>query len=484
MNRSQTDIEKSLARAVATETPDVLPGVLQQIQAQQDNTPMADTLPAIPFPQGAPPAKRRGRTLRWVVSVAAMLVLLVGLYGGFSYYNGLDSVISFDVNPSVELQVTRAEKVLSAAAMNPEADEILDGMNLVGVDLDVAVNALVGSMLKHGYLSASKNTILISVENRNTQKGAALQEKLAKEVGSILDSTTVSGAVLSQTLSDDEQLRALAEEYGISLGKAALVQLLVAQNPQLDFAGIAALPVNDIYLLIASKQTELGGVAANGQASTSAYIGVEQAKAVAMVMAGVSEGSLLYIEAELDYEDGRMVYDVEFAAGNTEYEFEIDALNGSVLKQETEPRDGQAQPGGTAPPTQDPAAAPDAQQPHSTPPPQSEAGAGYIGEAAAKAIALQQAGAAEDALREYHIKLDEEDGRPVYKLEFVYGSTEYECEIDALSGAILDWDTDTDDPDDYDGTDGNNTPDDDDNPDDDWDDDNGDDDDDDDEDDD
>ena len=44
------------------------------------------------------------------------------------------------------------------------------------------------------------------------------------------------------------------------------------------------------------------------------------------------------MRAELDWDDGRAKYEVEFFSGNYEYEFEIDALNGTVLKSERDSR--------------------------------------------------------------------------------------------------------------------------------------------------
>ena len=96
------------------------------------------------------------------------------------------SVISLDVNPSVELDVNRQEKVVSAVPLNADANEILDGMDLKGADLNVAVNAIMGSLLKHGYVDELANSILISVEDDDAARGAALEQKLTTEIGQVL----------------------------------------------------------------------------------------------------------------------------------------------------------------------------------------------------------------------------------------------------------------------------------------------------------
>ena len=42
------------------------------------------------------------------------------------------------------------------------------------------------------------------------------------------------------------------------------------------------------------------------------------------------------MDVELDEEDGKLVYEVEFKSGGMEYDYEIDAANGTILQQEAE----------------------------------------------------------------------------------------------------------------------------------------------------
>ena len=53
--------------------------------------------------------------------------------------------------------MNRNDKVLKAEPLNSDAEEILDNMDLEHVDVDIAVNALIGSMVRHGYLSDLDN---------------------------------------------------------------------------------------------------------------------------------------------------------------------------------------------------------------------------------------------------------------------------------------------------------------------------------------
>lgn len=76
----------------------------------------------------------------------------------------------------------------------------------------------------------------------------ALQEKLSQEVNALLQTNSFTGSVLSQTVSDDDELKTLAQTYGITPGKAQLVQQLIRQNTLYTFEELSRLSVNELNL--------------------------------------------------------------------------------------------------------------------------------------------------------------------------------------------------------------------------------------------
>ena len=70
--------------------------------------------------------------------------------------------------------------------------------------------------------------------------------------------------------------------------------------------------------------------------STGKYIGKDAAKAKALAHAGVSAGDVRELKCELDRDDGIYLYEVEFEVGRTEYEYDIDAYTGAILKADWE----------------------------------------------------------------------------------------------------------------------------------------------------
>ena len=467
--------ERRLVRAVEKTAPDDLDGILSRCETQKGtgspmNTNTARKTPARP----------------WRAMIAACLALFLLAGGGGVFYRqamAVSSVVSLDVNPSIELRVNRGEKVLSCTALNGEAREILadmdGGADLKGTKLDVAVNAIVGSLVRRGYLDRVSSAILISVEDQDETRAQRLQQELTDTVGAALQSESREAAVLSQTVDGDSALAAQARESGVSTGKAALIRRVQAVNSALDFDALAALSVEELRQLLeagapalpigcaaARKAAEdcagfrdaaagvdpeldegcyevelhhpslgeldyrvdaytgsiLSGQRNAGQADAPAAsaVGIERAKAAALKHAGLSASSVTFTKAEQDWDDGHLEYDIEFRSGDWEYDYTVSA-SGAVLDWEREPLDG------------------DDDRPVSTP------SSADIGAEAALSAALGHAGVARGAVRELEYERDWEDGRLVYEIEFLSGGTEYEYTVSAADGSILRHETEADD---------------------------------------
>lgn len=146
-------------------------------------------------------------------------------------------------------------------------------------------------------------------------------------------------------------------------------------------------------------------------------IGTQKAKTIALNDAKVKSSNARFVTAKLDREDGSIVYDVEFYSGNKEYDYEIDAYTGRILSKDMDIE-------------------------YVAPKAVTKKQQGNIGIVKAKNIALNDAKVKAANARFVTAKLDTEDGRVVYDVEFYVGNKEYDYEIDAKTGEILKKDTD------------------------------------------
>ncbi len=189
--------------------------------------------------------------------------------------------------------------------------------------------------------------------------------------------------------------------------------------------------------LLALALTGCGGGTAGGQAE---YIGIDAAKAVALEAAGVAEDDAVFSTAGLDKRNGMDYYAVDFTAGGRSYEYDIDAVTGVVIDSSSG--------GGTA---ETPAAgdddgtasAPAAASPSPSAGQTTGGQAAAVTEEQARETALSHAGLTADQVTFVRSKLDRDDGRLMYDVEFYTSDyKEYDYEIDASTGEILSYDYD------------------------------------------
>lgn len=184
-------------------------------------------------------------------AAASLCLLMTG--GGVWYYQyenrQIDSVIGIDVNPSVELSINRRERVLKAEALNEDGNQILSDMDLKGVDLNVAVNAVVGSMVTHGYLDDLDNAILVTVSNDSMTRASALRSSVVGNIEKTLEENQVQAVVYDQQAVENDEIEELAKQYKISYGKAYFLKELIEENPDLsmeDMEWLSAITMEEL----------------------------------------------------------------------------------------------------------------------------------------------------------------------------------------------------------------------------------------------
>ena len=398
-------MEQRLASAVEKTAPNDVNGVLSRCDERKGTV--------------IPMTTKKTTKKRWTTLAAACLALVLLGGGGIFYQqaHAVASVVSLDVNPSIELKVSKSEKVLVCTPLNEDAKAILadmsNGADLKGAKLDVAVNAIVGSLVRNGYLDSISSAIMISVEDKDTARAEKLQRELTSAVDGVLQTSEAKAAVLTQTLTQDAAREQQARENSISTGKAALVNRVLALNPALKFDALAKLSVEELKDL-----AEAGAPAMP--------IGTDKAMDIAAAAFGkASTAKMAYSAVDPELDESPAHYEVEIKSQTgEEFEYKVDAYTGAILESKREAADG----------TEVPVVQPS-----------KPAASGDIGYAKAKSVALNHAGVSENKAYDMDIELDDEDGTLVYEVEFKSGNMEYSYEINAASGAILKHEAEIDD---------------------------------------
>ena len=182
-------------------------------------------------------------------------------------------------------------------------------------------------------------------------------------------------------------------------------------------------------------------------------IGREAALEAALNDAGVSESDATRLKVSEDRDDGRKVYEIRFDVAEKEYDYEIQASDGTILSSDVEINENYAADDvlnddssqtGTDQTVSDQGAS------QNQTGMQDQAGnqdQGNTGSGSSSGAAISQDEAVQIALervpgataQDVRIELDRDDGRYKYEGEIIYNNTEYDFEIDANSGTILEW---------------------------------------------
>lgn len=293
---SDEQIESMIAKAVAKRVPNICK---QAAEAPIVPLEMVDDIVPRQYP-------RRNLWPRRLVAAVLLLCLCAGGFFAYTWFS-VKAIISIDINPGISLSLNRYEYVINAQPLNDDGADVLDDLNLERLDLDTALNALIGAMNRKGYLSEGA-TASVFVSGKDEDYNQKLYREVSEDFAHLAPSMVTQQAD-SQQPSDDQQ----PPSNETQTDSTQTQQPDSSQAQQSD-----------------SPSTQ------QPQQSTDTAVSLEQAQQLALQKAGLSDSEVTWKKLEQDEDDGRIVYELEFISGRTEYDCEIDAATGNFLKFEQE----------------------------------------------------------------------------------------------------------------------------------------------------
>ena len=273
-----------------------------------------------------------------------------------------------------------------------------------------------------------------------------------------------------------------SQSTGIGLEKSVAVALADAGFEQNEVSGLRAsfdkddgINVYDVYFIAGGYEYEYTVKASDGtivdssietpdgqkvSADETGDIGMEKAKEAALAHAGLKASQVDFTKAKSSTDNGRRIYEIEFFKDNVEYDYEILASTGEVMEFSKEAErqgtssSGNAQSGSSGSNSGSSTSGSSGSNSGGSTSSSNQSGSSssqsnFIGVDKAKSIALKDAGVSSSSATFMKAKLDRDDGYYLYEIEFYSGDMEYEYEINALTGAILERDRERMDYDDY-----------------------------------
>ena len=252
------------------------------------------------------------------------LVLCTGIATHAIRSNATAGTFTMDVNPSVEYTIAKSGAVKSIRSLNSDAENALSDVALGKQSVETALTRTVAAYEACGYMENGEATVLISFDSR-LDANAELKASLSAEIQQALEQTDAVGTlVFHSELTENAEAAKIAEEFHVSLGRADWI-LTAANKTGLPTDEVARMSLDELL-----KFQEASGIAS---VSVSKFISLEEAKKIALRDAKLDEltQKIVFTREELNRNQGKPCYLLEFYTGTNQYFYQIDAKSGSII---------------------------------------------------------------------------------------------------------------------------------------------------------
>ena len=252
------------------------------------------------------------------------LVFCTGIATHAIRSNATAGTFTMDVNPSVEYTIAKSGSVKNVRSLNSDAENALSDVALGKQSDETALTRTVAAYEACGYMENGEATVLISFDSR-LDANAELKASLSAEIQQALEQTDAVGTlVFHSELTENAEAAKIAEEFHVSLGRADWI-LTAANKTGLPTDEVARMSLDELL-----KFQEASGIAS---VSVSKFISLEEAKKIALRDAKLDEltQKIVFTREELNRNQGKPCYLLEFYTGTNQYFYQIDAKSGSII---------------------------------------------------------------------------------------------------------------------------------------------------------
>ena len=252
------------------------------------------------------------------------LVLCTGIAANAIRSNATAGTFTMDVNPSVEYTIAKSGIVKNVRCLNSDAENALSDVALEKQSVETALTRTVAAYEACGYVENGEATVLISFDSR-LDANAELKASLSAEIQQALEQTDAVGTlVFHSEMTENAEAAKIAEEFHVSLGRADWI-LTAADKTGLPTDEVAHMSLDELL-----KFQEASGIAS---VSVSKFISLEEAKEIALKDAKLDEltQKIVFTREELNRNQGKPCYLLEFYTGTNQYFYQIDAKSGSII---------------------------------------------------------------------------------------------------------------------------------------------------------
>ena len=262
----------------------------------------------------------RRRPFRPAAALAlCVLALCVGLWSYFQFFQ-VYSVVDLRVNPAFAIELDRRDQVKAVNALNEDAAPILEGRSYRGWSLEATVEALLDDLWAGGYLDGGDAQVDVAVNSKSADHGRVLREEVEALIDAKLSSLTAGAEEDPETAPPTDTIPVTTPPAATT--PAVTTPAGTTPPPSTPAGTTPAVP---------SQAPSAPPPVSDPPAASGQVLSWDQVQAI--VTGRLPDA--VFEEIQLDEDDDRLIYEVKFwdAAGE-EYEAELDACTGEILKWE------------------------------------------------------------------------------------------------------------------------------------------------------
>jgi len=190
------------------------------------------------------------KKVKFVLSFAFILFAVIAIVGCTNSVSANDTYVTLDINPSVELIVSPKEKVIYANPLNADAEVLLVDLDLVGLDLDVAIQMIIDTAIELGYIDVDSEETIVSVTA--ISKDAAIGEKIREQVKAHINNEFKNRALMGRA--EDKGFKpefvVEAEAYGVTPGFLFMAKSVVVFSDEVLLEDALEMTVPELQAIL------------------------------------------------------------------------------------------------------------------------------------------------------------------------------------------------------------------------------------------
>lgn len=165
-----------------------------------------------------------------------------------------DTYVTLDINPSIELVVSPREKVIYAGALNEDGELLLAGLDLIGLDLEDAIDLIIEESIYLGFIDTADEEIDIEVStiSGELQAGERINERAKEHINNAFLKRAMVGRAKDKAFGSEAV--AEANTYGVTPGFLRLAQSVLAIQDEYILEELLEMSHEDLTAMLKENQ--------------------------------------------------------------------------------------------------------------------------------------------------------------------------------------------------------------------------------------